>query len=232
MNIFDNSKIISFFVDGDQQRSLRILQGLLESWRTEEEIVQVFRHLDWKSHPDVTFLLKNMNKYITKERTFFKMFNYCERNGWTAEPLFVPAEQVDKDIADAMWEELTSTEVYAQTLKTPIKATEFDAWNYVSDYHDQDCCENVYIDMDAYKSCQPMVDELWEITRISIDSAPKDGFIFRVYNKDWQSYGIFFACYNKQNWYYSDNLDLILNIEWVETTINLNSLSCVKDEIY
>jgi len=85
-------------------------------------------------------------------------------------------------------------------------------------HHERDCCENVYGDFAIAKHYIDQINELGKIKKIEIKSVPEAGFIVFVYNdKDedgWHSMrdGVFIPCYNEQNGYYSDELDLIITL--------------------
>lgn len=68
----------------------------------------------------------------------------------------------------------------------------------ITDCHEQDCCEEVYADW-------RQIDEDFlgkEIEGIEIEGVEDSGFRINKY---------FVPCYNKQNGYYGDNLELIIN---------------------
>ena len=44
-------------------------------------------------------------------------------------------------------------------------------------------------------------------------------------------FGFFFPCRNEQNWYYSSELDLIINIEWEKFVIDLEKANAIQDII-
>lgn len=81
----------------------------------------------------------------------------------------------------------------------------------LTDYHDQDCCENVYADWDNVEDQLP-IDILFD--GFSVEIVPDSGFNLLLYpnigNKDIYI-RLFVPCYNSQNGYYSSNLDLIYN---------------------
>ena len=81
----------------------------------------------------------------------------------------------------------------------------------LSDYHDQDCCENVYADFEAIISYIPQLKN--EYDSIIIDGVEGIGFKIGFKSKDRELSAlenVLIPCYNSQNGYYSDKLDLII----------------------
>lgn len=128
-------------------------------------------------------------------------------------------------------EKLISKKFFEQKLLTPIEAKTFNIKDYIHWEHSQDCCENVYIDFDHIDSYRDMINSIWEIIKIEWWTAPEDWVIIKIYNKEWNNYGIYLPCRNEQNWYYNDALEIIFNIEWVETNFELQWMWCVENII-
>lgn len=126
---------------------------------------------------------------------------------------------------------LESEVFYTKVLNTKLDAKTFNITDYVEWYHNQDCCENVYIDFEHIDTYRNMIDAIGIIYKIELATAPEDWFIFYIYNDEDVRYGIYLPCRNCQNWYYSDDLELILKIDWEEHKFDLQELWCVKDEI-
>jgi hypothetical protein len=102
------------------------------------------------------------------------------------------------------------------------------------DYHESDCCENVYADFSIYKY---LITDLVgkEINHIVIKSVENMGFLVCVglketYNNFISFYSkVFVPCYNSQNGYYSSNLELQISYDNVETKIDISNL--VEDHV-
>ena len=74
----------------------------------------------------------------------------------------------------------------------------FDDGTKIFDYHDQDCCENVYADFEQLKDTDILEQEFKDI---EIEGVEGSGIRLN---------GYFIPCYNKQNGYYSSNLEIII----------------------
>lgn len=85
-------------------------------------------------------------------------------------------------------------------------------------YHDQDCCESVYAD---FKMLEDTDIKEKDIDKIEIELVKGAGFRLN---------GEFVPCYNAQNGYYSDDLELIIDYQNGKKEIyDLNE--CKKDDI-
>jgi hypothetical protein len=67
-----------------------------------------------------------------------------------------------------------SKKVFEHTFDTLIKAEDFDAKEFMTDEHTQDCYENVYVDFEEASLVKSMVDDLRVITKMEIRTAPED----------------------------------------------------------
>ena len=117
-------------------------------------------------------------------------------------------------------------EIFRKKLETEIKAKDFNLTDYISYEHFQDCCENVYIDFEHIDIFREQINELETINEISINWVEWEWIVVFLYNwdDDWgapKRVGVFLACRNSQNWYYSGDLDLIVDIDGVITKIDL-----------
>lgn len=88
----------------------------------------------------------------------------------------------------------------------------------VNSFHVQDCCENVYADWDALKDTTFDVDEFDDV---KIEKVKEAGFRIN---------GYFVPCYNIQNGYYNDELELIIRYNNGQEVI-INITSCNQNEI-
>jgi len=90
----------------------------------------------------------------------------------------------------------------------------------ITHYHEQDCCENVYAD--------------WEyLEDTDISSLLSDGLIELeiVKGSGFRLNGIFIPAYNRQNGYYSDELDIIVDYKLFETRKNISRDGGIQDDI-
>lgn len=88
----------------------------------------------------------------------------------------------------------------------------------ICDDHDQDWCEHVYADWSSLEDTDFYDRKFSEIVIEGVENAG-----FRIN-------GYFIACYNEQNGYYSDDLELIIENKGFTKKIDISG--CVKDEIY
>lgn len=95
----------------------------------------------------------------------------------------------------------------------------FDNGIKIRHYHDQDCCENVYADWPALRITDIMQKVFKEIV---IKGVPEIGILIN---------GYLVPCYNEQNGYYSDELELIIErAAGVSDRVDVSGF--VKDDIY
>lgn len=93
--------------------------------------------------------------------------------------------------------------------------------------HDQDCYEMVYVDLDHEPTYLKQLE--WNLfNKLEYRTCPEDWFMIKLYNV-YDSCGIsyiwhiYYPCYNRQNWYYSDNLTLVIEGD----KYDLNKMNCV-----
>jgi hypothetical protein len=93
----------------------------------------------------------------------------------------------------------------------------------ISHYHEQDCCESVYVDWSYVKDTsfgrlQALIRK--QLHRLTIKGVNETGVLFRLsYFVDGvageqphvESFAWLAPCYNDQNGYYSSELDLVVN---------------------
>ncbi len=117
----------------------------------------------------------------------------------------------------------------------PVKSKDFKFEDYFQDYHYQDCCEKVYADWDtANKNLPTLISMMEDIRRIEIKGTPDMGITLFFYPEerdfgDGGRYGIFVPCYNAQNGYYSNELELIIKSGAYDVTFDVSDF--VKDDI-
>jgi len=81
----------------------------------------------------------------------------------------------------------------------------------ISHDHEQDCCENVYADIEAviYHK-EHIIGEKFE--KLVIKEVTEIGFLLCLEKNNWSpGIKILVPCYNEQNGFYGRNLDLIVN---------------------
>lgn len=95
-----------------------------------------------------------------------------------------------------------------------------------STYHRLDCCESVYGDFSIVKYHEKeLVGQ--HLSKVEVKTVDGMGFLlcFSFFNH--KATKIFIPCYNYQNGYYSSNLELTVEDNGVETTIDISD--CVED---
>lgn len=110
-----------------------------------------------------------------------------------------------------------------------IVITTEDSTIEISTYHSQDCCESVYGDFSIMKYYKEEIIGK-EFNNLIIKSVEDMGFliVFEL-NAYGDSRKAFIPCYNRQNGYYSSNLELSIKIGETETKIDISNL--VEDQI-
>lgn len=100
----------------------------------------------------------------------------------------------------------------------------------IKDYHEQDCCENVYADFKAMNyNLKNIIDKKQDVKEIVFKGVDEMGFLICFYY-DWEvSEKVFIPCYNSQNGYYNNALELIVIRNGVEKKIDISDL--VEDYI-
>lgn len=126
-----------------------------------------------------------------------------------------------------MSDNVENIEIYRKKLMTPVEANVGDIRDWFSDYHEQDCCEDASADWSPLDSMKEEVGWLWKITEVSISTTPDMGFTVFFYNGeeafgDPKRVGVFIPCYSYNNGYYSDNLTLVVDIEWNKEEIRID----------
>lgn len=94
----------------------------------------------------------------------------------------------------------------------------FDDGLILTHYHAQDCCENVYADWDYLKNEAGIMDTDFSNLAIEERNNRKKRTGIRVCG---QGRRFFVPCYNEQNGYYNDQLDIVLidTNEYEETDV-------------
>lgn len=82
---------------------------------------------------------------------------------------------------------------------------------HISDHHDQDCCEHVYVDWEQLKYHFEAIRNLHP-TSLEIKGVEQMGIllVFRAKYNFKTPIKVFLPCYNDQNGYYSDELKLVV----------------------
>lgn len=129
-----------------------------------------------------------------------------------------------KDIYRKTFDEKTATGL-------KIKENEVSVGGIILSYeHSQDCCENVYADFGVLEYYKDKIPHL--IKEISIATVEGMGFLLRLKDDYNIELKILINCYNEQNGYYSDDLNLIVNDNGVVTKYSLRESGCIQDMIY
>lgn len=117
------------------------------------------------------------------------------------------------------------------------KQIKFDNGYILNYYHDQDCCENVYADFEVLKTYNVSTKTGKQINIYNIDFEENllklikgvKGQGFNMISKIGEKF--FVPCYNEQNGYYNDELELVLHIN-NNCYVNLDISDYVEEHIY
>lgn len=111
----------------------------------------------------------------------------------------------------------------------------FDNENYLTYFHSQDCCENVYADFENIQVITKLGSNFVNSNNLEFDENLENhinkvkGVGFEIEDKN--GIRLFVSCYNEQNGYYSSDLELQY-VKMSPTTVIIDISDCVKDEIY
>ncbi len=94
-------------------------------------------------------------------------------------------------------------------------------------YHGQDCCEHVAADFSIFKYHRDRIVGK-DLSMIVVKSVDKMGFLI-CFDEKYSSEKVFVPCYNRQNGYYSS--DLQLKIEDGTQKVEIDISDCVEDDI-
>lgn len=88
--------------------------------------------------------------------------------------------------------------------------------------HNQDCCERVYADFEYMK---PYIPQLNEKYKGLIIKGVKEIGLLLCFECEYgsRSEKVLIPCYNEQNGYYSENLELLINNNGIEKRINIEN---------
>lgn len=99
-------------------------------------------------------------------------------------------------------------------------------------YHDQDCCERVYIDFEEIEKYKEILKRSMNFDKLIIKGVAEMGLLlcFQYGESEYYAEKIFIPCYNEQNGYYSDSLELQIQIDEKEVE-KIDVTACKKDNI-
>lgn len=97
-------------------------------------------------------------------------------------------------------------------------------------HHEQDCCERVYADFGILKYYEGKMPNY--VKEISIATVEDMGFLLRLKDDDDRELKILINCYNEQNGYYSNYLDLVIEDNGAVSKYSLREENCIQDRIY
>lgn len=83
------------------------------------------------------------------------------------------------------------SEIFRMKFDSPLDPITFKMQNLIATYHSSDCCEEVYLDYSEARSESVIkrINDLKEITSISINVTPKEGITVFLYNDNIQFIG-------------------------------------------
>lgn len=108
----------------------------------------------------------------------------------------------------------------------------------LKDYHEQDCCENVYADFEYVTPSLEQLEFPFMVTGVRLFGTKDLGFTLVLTTdqidelfEETIELKFFVPCYNSQNGYYSSNLSLIIKAAGFEDK-EISISEYVKDEIW
>lgn len=109
---------------------------------------------------------------------------------------------------------------------TPIKPDYKEVMGMFSSSHDQDCCEDHWLDFDASEEpFKEVTRRLEYINHIEIKGTPWMGITIFFGQKEWDyenRVGVFVGWYNSNNGYYSSELTLHVQLpDWTNKTYDI-----------
>ena len=124
--------------------------------------------------------------------------------------------------------------VFDEDRKLELKVTEeaLEICNVsFSSSHDQVCCENVYAEFSCVEGYITQLKSLYGVRALEIVGVEDMGFLFIAENESGKRVPMLINCYNSQNGYYSDNLDLVVTKDGVESKYNLSGSDFIQHNI-
>lgn len=126
---------------------------------------------------------------------------------------------------------MTNKQLYAKNIGKKIQEVEIgdeyinlkleEGFLNISTHHDQDCCEHVYGDFSVlkYHKERLLLDRI--LVRIELKGIMGEGFLI-CFVFGYEDEKIFIPCYNYQNGYYSDRLEVVIEDEVETTSIDIS----------
>ena len=126
--------------------------------------------------------------------------------------------------------------IFEHKLDNPINAEEFEITDYIDYEHRQECCESCYLDFEHIDMYREQINELEKITKIKVVWIKDEGIVVYLYwdecftkpERVWVS----IAARNEQNWYYNDEVIVVIDIEWRTHKEDLQDGNFVVNSIY
>jgi hypothetical protein len=128
---------------------------------------------------------------------------------------------------------MENKELFKKSFEKPLKITEVKSSEEdlivisteggdikIETSHDSDCCEHVYADTSMMKYFTDSLKGL-EVSEVIIKGVVDMGYLLVVCHGYEEYKKIFIPCYNSQNGYYSDDLELEITIGQVKTTVDV-----------
>lgn len=128
--------------------------------------------------------------------------------------------------------------IFDKELQTPIEAKWFNIKDYISYEHDQDCCENCYLDFEHIDLYQNQIENLEEISKIKVIGIKDEWVVVYLYWKkedyQWERERVWVSLQarNEQNWYYNDEVTIVIKIDWQEYKEDLQDWWFVVNDVY
>lgn len=126
--------------------------------------------------------------------------------------------------------------IFEHIFKEPIKAEKFKVEDYISYDHNQDCCEWCYIDFEHVDMYRDQIDKLWSVVKMEVVWVKDEWIVVYLYNWEesfWEPRRVWvsLAARNEQNWYYNDEVIVVVKVWNLEFKKDLQELWFVENLI-
>lgn len=104
----------------------------------------------------------------------------------------------------------------------------------ISFNHEGSCCEHVYADTGSMKGYIEELKKIKSLYKIEIKKVEDEGLILFFYPTSYwvtSRIGVFIPCYNSQNGYYSDELEMRIKEGSTTITLDLREAKCIHDDV-
>ena len=133
--------------------------------------------------------------------------------------------------------DIKSKIIFDYTLENALDSKTFNIKDYISYTHSQDCYENCYLDFEWVDLYRNQIDELELITRVKVVGIQDEWVVVYLYWDLWHWWEpkrvwVSLQARNEQDWYYNDEVTIVINIEWELHQEDLQDWDFVVNDVY